>query len=65
MLDVAYGPPSKPFDLEGTLTFFKQAFGSGLYYYWRLFTSDEGPAILNGHLESLFTALHAKKHDHM
>jgi len=65
MLNVAYSPPSGPFDLEGTLTLFKQAFGSGLYYYWRLFASDEGPAILNGHLESLFTALHAKKRDHM
>jgi soluble epoxide hydrolase / lipid-phosphate phosphatase len=65
MLNAAYGPPTGPFDLEQTLVLTKQAFGHGLYYYWRLFASDEGPAILNAHLESLFTALHAKKLDHM
>jgi soluble epoxide hydrolase/lipid-phosphate phosphatase len=65
MLNVAYNPPGGPFDLEETLKLTKQVFGHGLYYYWRLFTSDEGPGILNAHLESLFTALHAKKLDHM
>jgi soluble epoxide hydrolase / lipid-phosphate phosphatase len=65
MLNVAYSLPTGPFDLEAMLKFFKQTFGQGLYYYWRLFTSDEGPSILNAHLESLFTALHAKKLDHM
>jgi soluble epoxide hydrolase/lipid-phosphate phosphatase len=65
MLNVAYNPPGGPYDLEKTLKLFKQAFGQGLHYYWRLFTSDEGPGILEAHLESLFTALHAKKLDHM
>ena len=66
MLNVAYNAPAPgPFDLEAVLQTTKAAFGRGLFYYWRLFTSDEGPGILEAHLESLFTAIHAKKLDHM
>jgi soluble epoxide hydrolase / lipid-phosphate phosphatase len=57
-VSVAYFPPGPPFDLDQNLEATKQLFGYGTYWYWKLFTADDGPNILNDHIESLFDAAH-------
>lgn len=55
MVNVAYLPPSgSPFDLDAILAATQGLFGYGTYWYWKLFASDEGPRILDAHLNSFF-----------
>jgi soluble epoxide hydrolase / lipid-phosphate phosphatase len=55
MVNVPYSPPSGDFDLETVNSRTKQAFGRGLFEYWHFFGSEEGPAIMNKNLESVYT----------
>jgi soluble epoxide hydrolase/lipid-phosphate phosphatase len=58
-LNVAYVPPrGQPFHLDEMNAMMTQRIGYGSFWYWYLFTSEEGPKILDAHVESFFTALH-------
>jgi soluble epoxide hydrolase/lipid-phosphate phosphatase len=62
LLNVAYNPPipnGPPFDLNAMLERAEKNIGRALFAYWQLFTAPDGPKILQGHLNSLWTALHA------
>jgi soluble epoxide hydrolase/lipid-phosphate phosphatase len=59
MMNVAYAPPTgQPFHLDQMNAMMTQTIGYGRYWYWYLFMSDEGPKILDAHVESVFTTLH-------
>lgn len=59
LLNVAYVPATgDPLDLDAVNAATKEAFGhkGGIYEYWHLFTADDGTAVENANLESLYTA---------
>ena len=61
MLNVAYlAPTPEPFNLDKVIEMTTHFFGYGTYWYWKLFAGDDGPEILNNHIESLFTIAHGK-----
>jgi soluble epoxide hydrolase / lipid-phosphate phosphatase len=58
-MNVAYAPPTgQVFDLDQMTAMMTKMIGYGPYWYWYLFTSDDGPKILDAHVESVFTTLH-------
>lgn len=59
-LNVAYHPPSSgPMDLGAAIRPMEERIGYFPFWYWFLFSDPvEGPQLLNGHLESMFTVLH-------
>ena len=60
VMNVAYAPLSaQPFDLDQMNTMMTKMIGYGPYWYWYFFTSEEGPKIMDAHVESAFTVLHA------
>jgi soluble epoxide hydrolase / lipid-phosphate phosphatase len=59
LMNVAYRPPSAvPFDLNKFNPLMQSVLGYSPFWYWELVLSDEGPKILEDHLESLWTILH-------
>jgi len=59
LMNVAYRPPSEaPFDLDKFNPFMQSLLGYSPYWYWELVLSEQGPKILEDHLESLWTILH-------
>lgn len=59
IMNVAYRPPSEaPFNLERFNPYMQSVLGYSPYWYWELVLSDQGPKILEDHLESLWTVLH-------
>jgi pimeloyl-ACP methyl ester carboxylesterase len=55
MVNVAYIPPSeKPFDVKAAIAATQELFGYGTFWYWELFGSDNGPRILNDHLDAFW-----------
>lgn len=64
MLSVAYRPPApegQPFNLDKVLEMSMKNVGYPLYEYWHLFAGPDGPEVLGGHVESLYTVLHGDK----
>lgn len=57
LVSVAYIPPG-PFDFEQSQELGKQVVGYPQYYYWLFFTADDGPAIMNQNVESVFEVEH-------
>lgn len=61
LMDAAYHPPGRQkFDLDKALSVTERNFGYGIYWYWKLFTASNGPQILDGHRESLWTVMHGE-----
>lgn len=59
LMNVAYRPPSEsPFDLNTVNLYMQSVLGYSPYWYWELVLSNEGPKLLESHLESLWTILH-------
>lgn len=62
LMTAAYTQPSPtPFNLDTMLDITEKNIGYPLYAYWQLFTAEDGPAILEAHLESFWTGLHGDK----
>ncbi|KAK6379621.1 hypothetical protein LTS17_005693 [Exophiala oligosperma] len=62
LLNVAYNVPSaKPFSLDALIQITTKSFGYGTNWYWELFTAPDGAAVLNSHLDSVWTLFHAAK----
>ncbi|KAL6241162.1 hypothetical protein RBB50_011841 [Rhinocladiella similis] len=60
LLNAAYNAPSTtPFNLDALLQTTIKNFGYGTTWYWKLFTAPDGAAVLDAHLDSLWTLLHA------
>ncbi|KAL9620038.1 MAG: hypothetical protein Q9160_005416 [Pyrenula sp. 1 TL-2023] len=59
-LNVAPLKPTGPFNLEETLKAQTEVFGHPLFDYWRLFTSPEGPGLVEGNLEAFWDCLHSE-----
>jgi soluble epoxide hydrolase / lipid-phosphate phosphatase len=57
-VNVSYIVPGEPFDLDAAIKGTEQIFGDGICWYWKLFAGDDGPDILNAHMESLWTIVH-------
>lgn len=58
-LNVSYLPPTpEPFNLDAVLETTTKFFGYGTYWYWKLFANDDGPEIMNNHIESVFSMAH-------
>jgi soluble epoxide hydrolase/lipid-phosphate phosphatase len=59
LLNVAYQAPSrKAFDLDAVNQMTAKVFGYPIFSYWYLFTSADGPQVLNNNIERLFYAMH-------
>lgn len=57
MVNISYTPPSgQPFDLNLVNSTTKAAFGAGLFEYWHFFAADDGAAIMNKNLDSVYSA---------
>ena len=60
LLNVGYiAPMTGPFDLDAVLELTQKIFGYGTYWYWKLFTAEDGPQVLNSHPESVYDICHA------
>ena len=53
-------PKGDPFNLDAIIQGTEQIFGKGIYWYWKLFAGEDGPEILNSHLESAWDVAHGK-----
>lgn len=51
-------PTNEQFDLDAVLSLSTKRFGYGTFWYWKLFTTPQGPRILGEHLDSLFSLAH-------
>lgn len=61
MMNVVYLPPTgEPFDLDAVLEMTQKFFNYGTYWYWKFFTAEDGPKIMNANLESSFDVCHAE-----
>lgn len=47
------------FDLDEMIEKTEKAFGNGLGWYWKFFTADDGPRLLEEHADVIFDALHS------
>ncbi|KAL1858269.1 hypothetical protein Daus18300_010015 [Diaporthe australafricana] len=64
MVNVPYmGAARGPFDLDAVLEQSTQAFGYGVYWYWKLFTADDGGKVLGENSDILFDVAHAQSTD--
>ncbi|TPX10550.1 uncharacterized protein E0L32_008436 [Thyridium curvatum] len=59
-LNVPYLPPTGDFDLEAANAATRQAWGAGVYEYWRFFTAGDAPALMARNLESVYSAAHGE-----
>ncbi|KAL1311799.1 hypothetical protein AAFC00_001881 [Neodothiora populina] len=65
MMNVAYAPPTgKPFDLDGVLALTEKVFGYAPFWYWKLFTADDGAAVLDSHISGVFDLAHSDPPEH-
>ncbi len=61
LLNAAYiAPSTQPFDLDKVIELNTKRFGHGTHWYWKLFTAPNAAQILDAHLESQWTLLHAE-----
>jgi soluble epoxide hydrolase/lipid-phosphate phosphatase len=62
--NVAFLPASNdPFDLDKFNDMTQQAFGYGAFWYWKLFTAPDGPALMKDHLDSMYDVTFAADPD--
>ena len=59
LCNVGYFPPG-PFELEAFLAGLKQAMGSEIYAYWRLYAAPEGYKLMDAKIESLCSIMYPK-----
>lgn len=60
MANVAYaGAERSRFDLDAILAQTEKMVGYGLLWYWKLFTAEDGPALMKGNADVFFDTLHA------
>lgn len=52
------GANKGPFDLDAVLAQTEQVFGYGAFWYWKLFTADDGAKVLNENSDILFDIAH-------
>ncbi|KAJ0116161.1 hypothetical protein N8I77_008665 [Diaporthe amygdali] len=53
------GATKGPMDLDALLAQAQQVFGYGTFWYWKLFTADDGAKVLNENPDILFDIAHA------
>ncbi|OCT50997.1 putative epoxide hydrolase [Cladophialophora carrionii] len=60
LMNVSYliPTPDQPFSLDGVLQFTEGIFGYGIYWYWQLFTAEDGAEIMGSHLDSMWDVAH-------
>ena len=61
LMNVAYAPPGPPLDLDQLQGQLEGMLGYFPYWYWYLFCSEEGPKIMQAHLERAFDICHVDR----
>ncbi|KAJ6063574.1 Alpha beta hydrolase fold protein [Penicillium canescens] len=61
MLNVAYQPPMRPFDLAAMNAEFESKTGYPLYAYWELFLADDGALVVDKHLDRFWAVMHGDR----
>jgi len=59
--NVAYTPPFPAgfkFSLDGALEMTKKAYGYGLFWYWKFFTAEDAPKMMNANAGKMFDVMH-------
>ncbi|POS73050.1 hypothetical protein DHEL01_v208561 [Diaporthe helianthi] len=59
MINVPYvGAKKGPYDLDAVLALTQKAYGYGTSWYWKLFTADDGPKLMNENVDIMFDIAH-------
>ncbi|OHW91182.1 epoxide hydrolase [Colletotrichum incanum] len=59
MINFSYIAPNvPPFEIESALDHSRNAFGYGIYEYWKFLAADDSPHLLKQNIESIYAAAH-------